>query len=72
MKRNEQNNYKHQLEEGYENSEDFHDDKGSMTKNIEYYDALDSIPSEEEVQEESKARQEAIKEDIGKLKAIEQ
>ncbi|KAH9294431.1 hypothetical protein KI387_040367 [Taxus chinensis] len=72
MKRNEQDSCKDQLEEGYEKNEDFHDDKGSMTENMEYYDALDSIPSEEEVQEESKARQEAIKEDIGKLKAIEQ
>ncbi|KAH9321084.1 hypothetical protein KI387_015723, partial [Taxus chinensis] len=72
MKRNEQDNCKDQLEEGYEKNEDFHDDKGSMIENMEYYDALDSIPSEEEVQEESKARQEAIKEDIGKLKAIEQ
>ncbi|KAH9316875.1 hypothetical protein KI387_018644, partial [Taxus chinensis] len=72
MKRNEQDSCKDQLEEGYEKNEDFHDDKGSMTENMEYYDALDSIPSEEEVQEESKAKQEAIKEDIGKLKAIEQ
>ncbi|KAH9287581.1 hypothetical protein KI387_031698, partial [Taxus chinensis] len=72
MMRNEQNSCKDQLEEGYEKNEDFHDDKGSMTENMEYYDALDSIPSEEEVQEESKARKEAIKEDIGKLKAIEQ
>ncbi|KAH9294213.1 hypothetical protein KI387_040582, partial [Taxus chinensis] len=72
MKRNEQDSCRDQLEEGYEKNEDFHDDKGSMTDNMEYYDALDSITSEEEVQEESKSRQEAIKEDIGKLKAIEQ
>ncbi|KAH9324035.1 hypothetical protein KI387_004213 [Taxus chinensis] len=72
MTRNEQDTCKDQLEEGYEKNEDFHDDKGSMTETMEYYDALDSIPSEEEFQEESKSRQEAIKEDIGKLKAIEQ
>ncbi|KAH9330285.1 hypothetical protein KI387_002393, partial [Taxus chinensis] len=72
IERNEQDNCKDQLEEGYGKNEDLYDDKGGMTEDMDYYDALDSIPSEEEVQEESKARKEAIKKDIVKLNAIEQ
>ncbi|KAH9289156.1 hypothetical protein KI387_033273, partial [Taxus chinensis] len=72
IERNQQDSCKDQLEEEYVKNEYLHDCKGGMTENMEYYDAFDSIPMEEEVQEESKASQEAVKKNIVKLNVIEQ